>query len=89
MKIWKFPLDVTELQGISIPSTARILTAQTQHEIPCIWAQVDENTALVTRKIRIAGTGHDIPENSKGIYIGTFQLRGGAFIYHVFDEGEE
>ena len=91
MTIWKFELIVADTQTISMPEEARILTVQTQNGSPCIWAMVEENFDMVLRHIRIAGTGHPLPngyDEIMGKYIGTFQLREGSLIFHVFDEGE-
>ena len=50
-------------------------------------ALVDPDAKLVDRDISIHGTGHPLP-NDPGTYIGTFQLQGGAFVFHAFDHGE-
>ena len=96
MTIWKFPFEITDTQVISMPEGANILTVQVQNGEPCIWAIVNESAKLISRKIRVAGTGHTLPQMevnqtslSAGlrVYIGTIQMNGGALIFHVFDEG--
>ena len=37
---------------------------------------------------RVAGTGHDLGSNV-GRHIGSFQMHGGALVFHVFADGVE
>lgn len=77
--IWKFPLA----EEIEMPKKAKVLTVQVQRDIPCIWAVVDPSADREVRRFVIVGTGHSM--NRKGPYIGTFQLEGGALVFHVFE----
>jgi len=52
--------------------------------MPQLWAYVDPTEPRVTRKFRIIGTGHPIATDP-GDYIGTFQMGGGALVFHVFE----
>jgi len=84
--IWKFPLEITDLQEVLMPKGAEILTVQMQEQTLCIWAKVNPEKEFETeiRKIRIIGTGHKFnDENLK--YIGTTQMYGGGLIWHVFE----
>jgi hypothetical protein len=71
-----------------MPGGAGILCVQAQREIPCLWAIVDTGTNMkVPRKFLIVGTGHDLGDDEDiGAYIGTFQIRDGSFVFHVFEE---
>ena len=84
--IWKFPLEIKDYQEIHIPSAHRILAIQTQNEQPCIWALVESDSPQEKVPIYIVGTGHDAKTvvNLEANYIGTFQIQGGAFVFHVF-----
>jgi hypothetical protein len=84
--IWKFQFEVDDNVSIEMPIDAEILTVDTQHEIPCLWALVDSEKDTIKRKFRIYGTGHPIVENKKEKYIGTFQLYKGDLIYHLFEQ---
>lgn len=86
MTIWKYPLEVTNAQVLSMPIGAKILTVQTQGEIPCIWALVAESAPKTDRWIRIHETGHSIEADGELSYIGTFQLFNGSLIFHVLEE---
>lgn len=84
--IFKFPLEATDLQEISIQKGAEILTVQTQHGIPQLWAVVDPQAEKEVRAIRIVGTGHFLGEElTRRGYIGTFQIAGGSLVFHVFE----
>jgi hypothetical protein len=80
--IWKFQLRLTDLQIVSMPKGAEILTVQVQHGIITMWAKVNTDAELVRVPIQIVGTGN--PYQSVGKYIGTVQLDG--FVWHLFQE---
>lgn len=82
--IWKYTLDTVDYQELSMPAGAEILTVQVQNFQPCLWAKVDPHAALEMRGIITHGTGHPVnPEADR--YIGTYQISGGSFIFHVFE----
>jgi hypothetical protein len=84
--IWKFNLETTDYQCVEMPLDAEILTVQTQFKEPKLWCLVDTDKPKAFRKIRIIGTGHPIEENFTGKYIATYQLSGGNYVFHVFEE---
>ena len=83
-KIWKFPLEVVDKQLIKLPEGAEILSVQSQHGTPHIWALVDpEENKGVERTFHIFNTGDDVsPVERK--FIGTYQLLSGE-VYHLFE----
>lgn len=85
MRIWKWPLMITDRQTIEMPSGAKMLTVQMQGERPQLWALCDETNPLTERKIAIYGTGNPVPDEP-GQYIATFQSHGGLLVWHVFEE---
>jgi hypothetical protein len=85
--VWKYPLASIREQVLELPANAHILTVQTQHKQPCIWALVDPTMPAERRKIVIVGTGQaDDVLASLVNYIGTFQTNGGDYIWHVFED---
>lgn len=85
MRIWKFTLAVIDDQSIVMPSDAKLLSVQVQFEMPQLWALVDEEgKRTAKRHFQTYGTGHPMP-NNPGIYIGTYQLKEGALVFHVFE----
>jgi hypothetical protein len=95
--IWKYPFEVADRVTLRMPRGARVLSIQVQCGQPCLWVMVATNSAsnrsqtlgdpradLVEREFYVAGTGHPLPEKC-GAYLGTFQLSGGALVFHVFE----
>jgi len=88
-RILKQQLQTIGIQTINVPTDARILCVQNQHDRITIWYEVftdKEGIPMCPEEIRtigIYGTGHSIeclPGNR--IYLGTVQI--GAFVWHVF-----
>jgi hypothetical protein len=84
--IWKFRLDVHDMQEIEMPQLAQILSVGTQGGTPQLWALVDELAPKVRRKIRTIGTGHPI-DGHPGRFIGTYMMCHDSLVFHVFDAG--
>lgn len=82
--IYKYPIEVTDNQHINIPRDGKILTVQVQGGQPCLWVLVDPDNDPEDRHIEVFGTGHPISDDERD-YIGTFQMHGGALIFHVFE----
>ena len=86
MTIWKFPFEPRDGVVIEMPKGARPLCVAMQHDQPCLWAMVDPTAPTEPREFRLAGTGHDLPDVLRNVrYIGTFQMHGGALVFHLFD----
>jgi hypothetical protein len=86
MTIWKYPLIVTDKQIVAMPAGAKILSVQTQGGVLCLWAMVSPSNPLTDRIIFIFGTGHQIEDAENLAFIGTFQVDGGRFVFHVFEK---
>ena len=84
MRIYKYQLEITDRQYVTMPVGAEILSVQTQFDKPTIWALIDKDEELEERHFRIIGTGHNFTEFEK-IYIGTFQTNEGQFVGHLFE----
>ena len=85
-QIWKFEITTNKFT-LEMPKWAKILSVQAQGETPCIWALVDPKMSKEARYFEVFGTGHDI-RCDIGIvrkYIGTFQLNGSRFVFHLFE----
>lgn len=83
--IWKFPFEITGEQKIFMPRTAKILSVQVQHGTPCIWALVDTDEQKTERTFIVHGTGHPCSCDASE-FIGTFQISGGALVFHLFEK---
>lgn len=84
-KIFKYELFTHGAEKVLMPEGAGILCVQNQRESPSIWAIVDTEAPLEERTFVTIATGHPYPEGFNMNYIGTYQLSGGAFVYHVFE----
>ena len=78
---WTLTVGMTELQ---MPAGAKVLTAQMQGDQPQLWALVDPTQPKERRVFVIYGTGNSVPDNP-GEYVATFQMDGGALVWHVFE----
>ena len=82
--IWKYPLPLTDRTLYQMPKGAEILCVQLQNNEPQLWASVNPSSDTETREIITVGTGNNVPADV-GRYIGTYQVHGGDFIFHVFE----
>ena len=85
--IWKFSLH-PDGDSIQVPKGSKVLTVQLQNGSPCVWFLVDRDVYEVGLvRLIIIGTGWDIPAyKDSWNYIGTFQLKSGSLVFHVFAE---
>lgn len=86
-KIYKYPVSIDDVIRIQMPLQAEFLTLQVQNDIPCLWVLVDPENELEERIFEMYGTGYSIECNSsiERKYLGTFQLREGILVYHLFE----
>lgn len=86
-RIFKYDVPATDHFELELPLNAEILTFQSQRESFCIWAIIEEGLNDEKRYFRLAGTGHDLTEDSTRIkkYIGTAQIAGGGLVFHLFE----
>ena len=87
-RIFKYEIKSHD-DPIEMPHSAVILAIQVQDGKPMIWALVDDQAAVIERRVRVFGTGHDAEEADPEEYVGTFQLHAGSFVGHVFIAKEE
>lgn len=88
--VWKYPLPPGETEdefGLEIPAPAEIVAfGETAPGVPAIWALVDPEAPPVVVRLRIAGTGHPLPDVIQGGYHrGTAITLGGALVWHLFE----
>ncbi|MEN6293881.1 MAG: hypothetical protein ABFD07_17925 [Methanobacterium sp.] len=83
--IWKYTLESKEMQDIELPEDAEVLTVQNQNGNICMWVRLDPTAPKVYRTFGVFGTGWNVITGSNFKYIGTVQLDGGAFVFHIFE----
>jgi len=81
--IWKYELKITDTNHVMMPEASKILTAQMQGNVLCIWAMVAPSSPLRERVIRIVGTGNPFRDAQNCRYIASVQER--VFVWHVFE----
>ena len=90
--IWKYTLEITDRQAVTVPRGAVPLTVQTQSDIPQLWVEVDpDETDTEKLIIHTHGTGHTLlpgttsrPHHGSGDYLSTYQLLEGNLVFHVY-----
>ena len=80
--IWKFPLEITDIQHVKMPKGAKILSVRDQGGIPMLWAMVNPEAEVENREIHIVGTGH-MRDMYELTYIGT--TVNDIFVWHIFE----
>lgn len=85
LSIWKYPFAVTDFFSLDMPQGAEVLCVQMQGAQPCIWARVNTEAVPKPRDFQIFGTGHDASDTEGSRYVGTFQLNGGALVFHLYE----
>ena len=82
-EIWKWQLEITGEQTISVPTGAVFLCVQFQRGALCVWALVQPDYPREDVTVSVVGTGHAVSANT-GPYLGTAQQVGGRLVWHVF-----
>ena len=82
-RVWKFPLDVGE-NKLEMPRNPKFLHLGEQHGTIMVWALVATNQPVAIVQVDVIATGHVAPSENEGMHIGTIQMKGGTYVYHVF-----
>jgi|WetSurMetagenome_2_1015567.scaffolds.fasta_scaffold525737_2 hypothetical protein len=82
--IHKYPVHDYGMR-LELPIGAEFLAVQVQHGQPQAWFLLDPNEPKkTTRVFSVFGTGHEMSDAPR-VYLGTFQLSGGALVFHLFE----
>jgi hypothetical protein len=87
LTIYKYLLEIADIQTIEMPKGAQVLTVQRQNNSIALWVLVDATLETEKRTFEILSTGKAFKEE-KGVerkYISTFQVSNGIFVFHVFE----
>jgi len=84
--IYKFPLEVTDVQTVDVENFKYIVGLEVQREIPVLYCMIDpikHNTTKLT--IHCVGTGHPAGRIDDDFqFLGTAKLSGGGLMFHFF-----
>lgn len=83
--IYKYSVSPGTLD-LLLPRGAQVLCVNIQYGSPQMWVLLDPTEHKVQRRFVTYGTGHSIPSGPPLHYVGTFQLEGGALVFHTFEE---
>lgn len=98
--VWKFDLELKDLQAVDMPRGAQLLHVDVQFqgvaEHAKVWALVEPAQPTARRLISVHGTGHFVnrmasttdPVGTLPEYVSSFDVNGGLLVFHVFDHGE-
>ncbi len=85
-KVFKYDVPVEDVFTLDMPEGAKILSFQTQRDLPMIWALVNPDAPMQSRKFRLAGTGHPIADYDDELsFVATCQMMGGSLVWHLFE----
>jgi hypothetical protein len=84
--IYKYPIEITDEQTVSMPIGAQILSAQMQGTQLCIWVLVEVGNVNCNCRVRIFGTGNTVKLDGNWKFVDSVQER--IFVWHVFVESE-
>jgi hypothetical protein len=80
--IYKYPIEITDEQTLSIPAAFDPLhVGLDPNGAPCLWCAVDSNRIKRDVKVAVVGTGNHLPQDVKR-HVGSFVQ--GPFVWHVF-----
>lgn len=84
--VWKYDLQINDVQTVYAPFGATPLTAQMQKSKLALWMLIpDVDAPDQPIEIFIFGTGHPMPTIISALhYLATVQMEGGDLIWHVF-----
>lgn len=81
--VWKFQLPITDSFTVAMPKGAKILKAEQQGNIPCLWALVNSENTHESRSFVMRGTGYPLDGVDTEKYIGTFLID--WLVFHLFE----
>lgn len=88
--VWKYPIPIRDVFELRLPIDSEVLAVANQGpddgDHVYLWVRLNPEAApsLLPHRFRLAGTGDPL-DGDIGRHIGTFQLRGGALIFHLFE----
>ena len=82
--IWKFKLEITDTQVVSMPDGAVVLSVGLDpFGDLCLWAVVDPSRPKKPESFTIFGTGNPAPNTlDRRGFIGTVVMK--SFVWHVY-----
>ena len=84
MKIFKYPLAITDKQELYLPPSSTLLSAREQNDNLCVWALVDDiPESADLYEVYVIGTGNLMELPSNATYLDTVVMSYGL-VWHIF-----
>lgn len=83
--VYKYEVPLDDTFYVDLPKDSKVLSVGVQNDVPYIWVFVDDENEDSRKVFRLAGTGHPIADYLDLEFIGTFQLRSGNLVFHLFE----
>ena len=83
--IYKYKVVFGSYSELDLPKDAQILKIDEQKDEIVLWALVNPDKPIITRKFKIEGTGYPIEEKENLEYINTFYTNNNELVWHVFE----
>jgi len=85
MKIFKYTLEVLEVQRLDIPKGSKLLSVEEQYGNIVLYALVDDTQGgLDSFEIFVKRTGYPADDIENYKFLGTVKLSEGKLMFHVF-----
>ena len=85
LKVYKYEIPIQDEFSLTMDKNAKILKVENQGDKPYMWALVDPDKEMITRKFLFVGTGQRIDYCQPQLkHISTFQSQEGSYIFHIF-----
>lgn len=85
LTVWKTRIVLNDEMRVTLPVGAKVIHVDSQHDQPCIWFLCDPSAPGELRKFLLTGTGHMRDDLGGAKHIGSFQMKGGALVFHLFE----
>jgi len=84
--IYKYDIWILKIEIIiQMPKGAKILSVKVQNNKPRMWVLADPDKPMVQRQFLLLETGQKFAPYVDLNHVGTFQLRDGDFVGHLFE----
>ncbi len=87
MKIYKYPLEITDSQDLNIKGLQRVLSVKVQSDVLVLYAIVDlDDDTVSTFCVLIRGTGHEFSIKAEECwqFMGTHLMANDCLVWHVW-----
>lgn len=85
--VFKYSLPEVGANGLELPKGAKVISADVQGQMICLWAIVNPEAPKETRQFVVAPTGNGVDVTGLDFIQTTFTVNG--LVWHVFEDNRE